>query len=33
MLLTEAVIIGEVPATYYNLEGLTTSQELIEVME
>lgn len=32
VLLTEAVIVGEVPDTYYNLEGLHTS-EAMEVME
>ncbi len=32
VLLTEAIIVGEVPDTYYNLEGLHTS-DAMEVME
>ena len=33
VLLTEAVIVGDVPSTYYNLEGISKTGELVEIME
>ena len=33
VLLTEAVIVGDVPSTYYNFDGISKNGELIEVMK
>lgn len=33
VLLTEAVIIGDVPSTYYNLDGISNTGDLIDVMK
>ena len=33
VMLAEAVIIGEVPNTYYNLNGIDEKGELLEVLE
>ncbi len=33
VLLIENVIIGKIPSTYYNLEGINGSQDLLEVIE
>lgn len=33
VLLIENVIIGNVPSTYYNLEGINENQDLLEVIE
>ena len=33
VLLTEAVIVGEVPDTYYNLEGLENTEDTFNFIE
>lgn len=33
VLLVENVIVGHIPETYYNLEGLNASSDVLEVIE